>query len=490
MKPIVLLLALGLPALGATTAASQFPAVPPSSIEGPAGKALELFNSGHHQAAIDAARPLAEQGNPDALFLLGYAAETGQGTEASREGALEFYRQATAEGHREATLRRALILLNSPEDASRQLGREALETAAENDPAMAGRILGEAWLRGLLGETPDFDRAVEWWGRAGEAGDNASLLLLARLHSGDFGFPDKVDAARGLDYYRQAATRGEPAAYIPLGSRLLNGPQETRDEAEGRKWLAKATEGGQAMAYLALGDYEEHAKQDLPAAVESYREGARSGHPECMLRLASMLYLGRGTDKDEAAGRDWLDQAAATGLPAACLERARLLSQDEEPEAAAIYTDLLRAANGGLADAQNELGLVYLSGRLGAADAAAAVAWFTRAAKAGHPPAQHHLGRLYERGLGVPVNLSNAADLYSRAAKQGHPNATSALARFHALGIGTEPDLAKAWALASLAVERGDEAAKSLVDEIFAKLSADQFVEAQAELERLKSEPR
>lgn len=126
------------------------PAAPPKVEEGPTKEALTLFNQGRHEAAIVLARPLAEKGDADALFLLGFAAETGQGMESSREAALESYRLAAAGGNQEATYRRALILLNSADENERQQGSTALEDASKTEPKNAGRILGEAWLRGLL----------------------------------------------------------------------------------------------------------------------------------------------------------------------------------------------------------------------------------------------------------------------------------------------------------------------------------------------------
>ncbi|HBE22562.1 MAG TPA: hypothetical protein DDW21_03770, partial [Verrucomicrobiales bacterium] len=45
----------------------------PSTIEGPIKEALEAFNDGRHVKAIDLARPLAEKGNADAMFLMGVA---------------------------------------------------------------------------------------------------------------------------------------------------------------------------------------------------------------------------------------------------------------------------------------------------------------------------------------------------------------------------------------------------------------------------------
>jgi uncharacterized protein len=139
-------------------------------------------------------------------------------------------------------------------------------------------------------------------------------------------------------------------------------------------------------------------------------------------------------------------------------------------------------------EAQNELGLLYLSGKLGIADSPAGVAWLTRAAQGGNAQAQNNLATLYERGIGgVQKNIENAGQLYSLAANQGHGPATLALARLLNEGIGTKPDPVKAWALATLASERGEKEADALVKEIAVKLDEKQRAEAVKELENIKS---
>jgi hypothetical protein len=122
------------------------------------------------------------------------------------------------------------------------------------------------------------------------------------------------------------------------------------------------------------------------------------------------------------------------------------------------------------------------------ADTPAGVAWLTRAAQGGNAQAQNNLATLYERGAGgLPRNIENAGQLYSLAANQGHGPATLALARLIYQGVGTKADPVKAWALASLAAERGEKNAEAVIKEINDKLDEKQRTEARKELEDLKS---
>ena len=184
----------------------------PAEVEGPAKAAMDAFKDGRHAKAVELATPLAENGNAEALYLLGFASESGQGAEASKEKALEYYRKAAAGKHKDAIYRMSFILLASEKEEERDQAREALESAAKDDPAVAARILGEAYLRGLLTPTPDPDKAVFWWKRAADAGDVLSVLLVARFYEGQFGFPELQDNKQAFATYAKAAGLGDTGA--------------------------------------------------------------------------------------------------------------------------------------------------------------------------------------------------------------------------------------------------------------------------------------
>lgn len=460
----------------------------PTGGAGPAKEAIDAFQAGRHAKAVDLAKPLAEKGNADALYLLGFAHETGKGAEVSRDKALEFYRKAAALKHKDAIYRLSLILLASDKEQERAQAKEALESAAKDDPTIAGRILGEAYLRGLLTPTAAPDQAIFWWKRAADAGDVSSLLLVARFYEGQFGFPELKNNTEALANYSKAAGLGDAGAMAALGSRLLNGDEKTRDEAKGREWLKKAIAGKEYAAYLALGDYEENVKKNPKAALNEYERGKDVGQIDCILRTADFYMEGKGVEKDTARGTALLEKAAEAGSPVASYRLAVQVLSADKPDLVTGYKYLIAAASGNMPEAQNELGLFYLSGKLAGVDAPAGVAWLTRSAQGGFAKAQNNLGTLYERGAaGLPQNIENAGQLYTLAANQGSGPATLSLARLTYLGIGTNADPVKAWALATIAQERGEEAAKQLVDEITAKLDDKQKAAAKQELADIKS---
>lgn len=466
----------------------SMPASPPSAVApGPGADAVEVYLQGRRADALALARPLAEQGNADALYLLGFSLETPEAAKASRAAALDYYyRLAAKAGHREALPRQWLIALAGPDPTESARMRKVIEEAARANAPAAGRVLGEAWLRGLMTGKPDFDQAVQAWRSAADAGDAGANLLLARLYDGEFGFPDRSDAAKCIEEYRKAATANEARAFVPLASRLLNREPAVRDEKEGRVWLDKALAKHDGSAWFLSGDREEKMKGDLPRALEAYRTGAGYGDAACMLRLAR--YESERPEGDVKAGREWLDRAVKTGSPAAAAELGIRLLKSDPGDVSPACRLLLAAANNGESNAQYELAMLYLSGKLGTADPFSAVVWLTEAMKAGNAAAQYQLGILNEIGLGTPLNYANAGVLYTMACGKGHAGAAIRIARMALEGLGTKKNLPQAWAHATLAVERGEPSATALREEISRQLDATQQAEAAATLVKLKEQ--
>ncbi len=460
-----------------------------AAADSPARPAIDAFNKGRVFEAVRLAQPLAEAGNADAMFIMALAHESGRGAEPSRDKAIGFFRKARAAGNQEAAYRLARLLVDVGTDDSRKEAREILEELAKSDTGAASRFLGEGALRGWFGGEGDFEKTRYWWAQSAEKGDVTAMLALGRLLDGNFGFPEKRDATAALEYFVKAATLGNPAAMVAAGSRLLNGEESIRNEKRGREWLERAIKEQQFDAYLALGDFEETIKKNDQAAHGNYQKGAENGQTGCMLKLAQFLLEGRGgAEKDEAAALGWFKKAGQGGNPLGHVQAASLiLKGKDDAKVVEGYAHLVAAAEANLADVQNELGLLYLSGRLGIRDATAAAGWFGRAAAAGLPQAANNLAALCEQGVGVPQNFERAGLLYTQAANAGHPQATAALGRLHALGLGTAQDIPKAWALYSLAVERGDEEAKAPLGELTSELTEAQVAEGRKHLADFKA---
>ncbi|MEP2776594.1 MAG: tetratricopeptide repeat protein [Luteolibacter sp.] len=458
--------------------------------ESPAKKAFDTFNAGNHAQAVDIAKPLAEKGNPDAMYLLGFAHETGNGAELSPEKAMQYYRQGMDKGHVDSLYRLVFLLMATGDKAKLEEARTILEIQSLKDPMTAGRILGEAFLLGRFTSEPDSDKAVTWWEKASKNGDVPSMFFLARLYDGQFGFPEKKSPEKAMTYFEKAANAGDPSAMTAVASRLLFGKTPEKDKERAFALLGKAISLKDFTAHLVLGTYQEQVKKDLKAALAEYERGKDAGNIDCMIMAADCYLSGKGTEKDVPRGLKILETAAEAGSAQAHLMLAVNMMNADKPDPHAAYTHLLAAASAGLANAQNDLGLFYLTGQLGSPDAPAAAAWFDRAARANFAAAQNNLAVLYEQGNGVAQDYDSAGNLYTLASKQGHAEATLALARLHATGTGTKVDMIRAWALAKVAENLAAPNAGSYLEALEKELSAKQLDEAKAELKRMTADKK
>jgi TPR repeat protein len=106
-----------------------------------------------------------------------------------------------------------------------------------------------------------------------------------------------------------------------------------------------------------------------------------------------------------------------------------------------------KAAEGGHAGAQTDLGFCYEIGKGVALDHRLAAEWYAKAAVQGHAIAQSNFGVCYELGKGVAQDYKLAVEWYAKAAVQGYAIAQSNLGVCYEGGKGVAQDykLAVEW---------------------------------------------
>ena len=151
-----------------------------------------------------------------------------------------------------------------------------------------------------------------------------------------------------------------------------------------------------------------------------------------------------------------------------------MLSSYEDGEAAYSRGDYATArrlwlplAEGGNADAQTMLGIIYEEGYGVSQDYAAAVTWYRQAADQGHPDAQFNLALMYDLGKGVPLDPMAAAQWLSEAADQGHADAQFNLGVMYEDGIGVSQDHEAAVTWYRKAAEQGHAKAQNNLGAMF-----------------------
>ena len=166
---------------------------------GPGEDGARAFKRGDYATARWFWRPLAEEGDAAAQYLIGYMYDRGLGVPQDHAVAVEWFRKAAEQG----------------------------DAGAQHD-------LGVMYFLGR-GVPQDYVVAVEWYRRAAEQGMGRSQYNLGLMYDKGRGVPQDDTAA--AMWYRKAAEQGLAEAQFKLGVRYTKGLGVPQDYAAAHKWL-------------------------------------------------------------------------------------------------------------------------------------------------------------------------------------------------------------------------------------------------------------
>lgn len=323
--------------------------------------------------------------------------------------------------------------------------RPAITAYRQGDVATAEQALralrsadADAWLGAILierGATAEGLRLIQRAADAGSAeGQHRLGLVYAR---GDAGQPS--NDVRAAELFAKAAEQGHHRAQTNLGLLYLRGQGVPRDLVQARAWLEKAASDGDPYALYTLGRAMDEAAPPVAAdatrAADLFRRAAEKGHPTAALRYGLALAEGAGVKKDLPASHRWLVQAQENGVPEAALALGDIAvrmpmqrdkaANDKALKVAIAWYEL--AANGGVPSAQFKLANAYLGGVGVPRDPAQAQLWYNRAAQQGLTEAQQALGVMLLSGAGG--GGADPAEGYKwllLAERSGRPDASAA----------------------------------------------------------------
>jgi len=112
-------------------------------------------------------------------------------------------------------------------------------------------------------------------------------------------------------------------------------------------------------------------------------------------------------------------------------------------------------AESGDANAQVNLGNLYMRGLSVPQSYQEALRWYMKAADQGNVTGQGKVGLIHYYGLGVKENHAEAAHWFGKAADQGDPESASILGALFAAGDGVAPDRMQAYVWYAIAADRG-----------------------------------
>ncbi|MBR4685541.1 MAG: sel1 repeat family protein [Candidatus Methanomethylophilaceae archaeon] len=220
---------------------------------------------------------MAEQGNPDAKYILATKYRNGEGVEMDKEKAAQLYRELADTGDSDAQYDLAFMLDNGEgipqdrvesdkyfklsadqgdSDACLCYGGILFEKGNYKDAegyfmtsAMKGDVkaeynLGLLCMGEYLGE-PDLAKAKEWFESAADKGFAYAQSMMGSI------LLDQKDLKGAEEYFRYAAEQDEPSAQYNLGALGLSN-QIPMEYAEAVEWVTKSAKNGFEPAFQLL----------------------------------------------------------------------------------------------------------------------------------------------------------------------------------------------------------------------------------------------
>ena len=188
--------------------------------------------------------------------------------------------------------------------------------------------------------------------------------------------------------------------------------------SEANKWYSIAAKNGVANSSEVLSVWGDSILTD---EYDKYKRAAKEGN---MFALYTIGKYQEDSINREIKGdhMSWYKVAADKGYAAAQLKMAYNAETDSEK---VFWFE--QAANLGNAEAQNNLGNIFYSGRGVKRDMKEAFGWFKRSGELGYVWGQLNLGAMYRYGHGTPKDTTLAVMWLKKAAEQNNPNAMNEL---------------------------------------------------------------
>jgi len=127
---------------------------------------------------------------------------------------------------------------------------------------------------------------------------------------------DREDYATAVREWQPLAEQGDALAQFNLGILYHKGRGVPQDDAQARKWYAKAAAQGLVKAQFSLGTLYfngEGGSKDYQQALHWFREAADHGEALAQTKLAIMYDDGEGVPQDKVQAYKWFSLAATNG---------------------------------------------------------------------------------------------------------------------------------------------------------------------------------
>lgn len=207
------------------------------------GKGTLAFDKQDYSTAFKELSPLAKEGEPEAMNMVGQMYENGWGVDKDLAKAKRFYNRGASMGHLGS-----VNSLRALKDQEYKVELETVLPAAESGDATAQNRLGVMAEFGY-GMQRNPDLALQWYLKAADQGLVAAQHNIGRCYN--FGTGVEQNFAEAERWYRKAAEQGHTDAMFFLGTLYSNshGSQTDQDtNILAYAWMHNAAELGNATA--------------------------------------------------------------------------------------------------------------------------------------------------------------------------------------------------------------------------------------------------
>ena len=227
-------------------------------------------------------------------------------------------------------------------------------------PAPAEDAAYEAFDKGL------YLTALDLGLKAAERGEPQAHTLVGRIYGEGLGIAQNAPLA--AQWFARGAQLGDPEAMFAYGVMLAEGRGIDKDRREAARYFEAAAAHKHALANynLALLFLKGDGKPENPyRAFMHMRYAAESGVTAAQYDLGTMYATGTGTNPNAFEAAKWIGKAAAAGHAEAQVDYALILFRGHgvdppDPKRGAEF--FRRAAENGVATAQNRLARCYAHG--------------------------------------------------------------------------------------------------------------------------------
>ena len=411
-----------------------------------------------YKTHIDWTTKAAQQGYPDAAYLLGKFYYNIQ----MYDKAVIWYRKAAERDNANAQYRLGVCYdygRGIPKDESEAI--KWYRKAAEQGLSVAQQSIANCYKNGIGMET-DYDEAIKWYIKAAQKNNKEEEGEYLLKHCG---------GKCSNDWIETIAEKGYANIQYMLGNNYRQGDRVQQSYEKAAFWYKKAIENGCVEAQVSLGDLYEHGngvEQSSTEALKWYLKAAEQDNEKAKYNIARLYALGLGVEQSTEEAINWLNKYKYTGYGLYSLGK---LFYDgngvrQSYEDAIKWWNLAATAN--YTEAKYMLGVCYEKGDGIQQSYEEAIKWWEIAIKEGSSNALVSLGLLYEQGKGVKQSYKEAARLfYDATNKSKNSQAMLYLGNYFRYGLGVKRSYNEAVKWYKMAAERYNLEAKKNLEMLY-----------------------